>query len=300
MPTVESHPFVSLVAPRAAPIALVCDSPHSGTFYPDDFGHSVAFSDLRKCEDTLVEALWSQVPDVGGTLIHARFPRSYIDVNRSDTDLEVDMLCEPWPADVQPSERCLTLGNGLVFSKTTTLARIYDRKLSVREVQQRIDRCWVPYRAALRNTLRATRTVFGRVWHLNLHSMPSNAYERLGRKSATPLADVVLGDLHGRSCSSAFAQCVSEAFRALGYRVALNDPYAGQDIVREHGQPDAGCESLQIEINRRLYLNEETRLPNAGYVRLHDDIGRVLRSVADHILAETGRQPSLHSTETTS
>ncbi len=299
MLTVESNPFVSLVPPRTAPIALVCDSPHSGIWYPDDFGHSVALSDLRKCEDTLVEALWSQVPDVGGTLIHARFPRSYIDVNRADTDVEVDMLSEPWPAEARPSERCLTLGNGLVFSKTTTLARIYDRKLSVREVQQRIDACWVPYRAALRNTLRATRTVFGRAWHLNLHSMPSNAYERLGRTSAVPLADVVLGDLHGRSCSSGFAQCVSEAFRALGYRVALNDPYAGQDIVREHGQPATGVESLQIEINRKLYLNEETRLPNAGYMRTHEDIGRVLREVADYIQAEMGRLPTAQPTETT-
>jgi len=280
---------VELVAPQAPPIALICDSPHSGTLYPADFGHAVALPDLRKCEDTLVDTLWADAPRVGATLIRAHFPRSYIDVNRACSDIETAMLSEPWPGEVQASARCLELGNGLVFSKTTTLAAIYDRRLAVAEVQRRIDACWVPYRNALRRALQAARASCGRVWHLNLHSMPSNAYERLGLVSATPLADVVLGDLHGRSCSAAFTRCVAEAFRALGYQVAVNDPYAGQDLIREHGRPEQGCESLQIEINRKLYLDEETREPNARCERTRDDVSRVLRAVAAFVRAETAR-----------
>lgn len=272
-----------------APTALVCDSPHSGTTYPEDFAYSVALADLRKCEDTLVEALWADVPAVGGTLVHAHFPRSYIDANRACTDIEAAMLCEPWPGEVQPSKRCIELGNGLVFSKTTTLAAIYDRKLTAGEVQHRIDTCWQPYRDALSRALHDARVAFGKVWHLNLHSMPSNAYERLGRVSATPLADVVLGDLQGRSCSPAFVRYVSEAFAALGYRVALNDPYAGQDLIREHGQPGSGCESLQIEINRKLYLDEETREPNERYAQTRADLSRVLRAIAAFVQAELHR-----------
>jgi N-formylglutamate deformylase len=287
-------PHITIALPQTEPIALVCDSPHSGTVYPADFGYAVAFNDLRKCEDTFVDALWADVPEVGGTLIHAHFPRSYIDANRACTDIEVTMLSEPWPGDVQASERCLALGNGLVFSKTTTLAGIYERKLGVAEVQRRIDTCWKPYRDALSQALQGARTAFGRVWHLNLHSMPSNAYERLGLVSATPLADVVLGDLQGRSCSPGFTRCVAQAFRALGYSVSVNDPYAGQDLIRQHGQPDQGCESLQIELNRKLYLNEETREPNARYWQTCEDVRRVLRGVAAFIQAETGRQP-LHS-----
>ena len=281
---------LALVLPQTEPIPLVCDSPHSGTTYPDDFGHSVALTDLRKCEDTFVDALWADVPHVGGTLIHAHFPRSYIDPNRACTDIDVAMLSEPWPGHVQASERCLTLGNGLVFSKTTTLADIYDRKLDAAEVQRRIDSCWKPYRHALGTALHHTKATFGWAWHLNLHSMPSNAYERLGRMSATPLADVVMGDLQGHTCSPGFLGCATEAFRARGYRVSINDPYAGQDLIREHGQPGIGCESLQIEINRKLYLDEETRQPNARYARTRDDVGHVLRVIAAFIQAELGRQ----------
>lgn len=294
-PVLKPDPFVAVVQPQTHPIALVCDSPHSGTVYPDDFGYSVALPDLRKCEDTLVDTLWADVPQVGGTLIHARFPRSYIDVNRACTDIEQDMLSEPWPGKVDPSERCIKLGNGLVFSKTTTLTSIYDRKLSASEVQRRIDTCWMPYRRALDTMLQAARTVFGRVWHLNLHSMPSNAYERLGRISEKPLADIVLGDLQGRTCSAAFTDCVGDAFRALGYRVSLNDPYAGQDLIREHGRPASGCESLQVEINRKLYLDEETRAPNPRYAQTRDDVARVLQTVAAFIQAQTGKQPATSS-----
>ncbi len=278
---------VAIVLPRTEPIALVCDSPHSGTSYPDDFRYAVPIGDLRKCEDTHVEALWADVPDVGGTLIHARFPRSYIDVNRACDDIDVALLSEPWPAAVRPSEPCTRLGNGLVFGKTTTYAAIYDRKLGVDEVARRIESCWKPYRASLGDALLGARAGFGRVWHLNLHSMPSNAYERLGRVSALPLADVVLGDLHGTACSPQFTDCIRDAFRAQGLSVAVNDPYAGQDLIRQHGRPAAGFQSLQVEINRKLYLDEETREPNGGFAHIRTAVGQVLLTLSEFIRAES-------------
>jgi N-formylglutamate deformylase len=287
----KTRPPYSIVAHAARPIALVCDSPHSGTDYPQDFGHAVALAELRQCEDTHVESLWASVPRVGGTLLHAHFPRSYIDANRACTDIEPELLGEPWPGDVRPSQRCLELGNGLLYSRTNSLTPIYTRRLGAAEVRHRIDTCWRPYREALRSLIDRTRRRFGRVWHLNLHSMPSNAYERLGIASDRPLADVVLGDLHGRSCSIAFTRCVAGAFGALGYSVSVNDPYAGQDLLREHGRPEDGCESLQVELNRRLYLDEVTREPQARFERVRHDINRVLGEVARFIDAGTGALP---------
>ena len=279
---------VAIVRPHTAALPLVCDSPHSGTAYPGDFRFAVDLADLRRCEDTHVEALWADVPAVGGTLIHARFPRSYLDPNRASNDIDEAMLAEPWPEQARPSAPCVNLGNGLVFSKTTTFQDIYDRRLTVAEVQRRIETCWRPYRRALADAVQHATTAFGRAWHLNLHSMPSNAYERLGRTSAVPLADVVLGNLHGQSCSPEFTACVAGAFQAQGYSVSVNDPYAGQDLVREHGRPGGGCESLQIEINRRLYLDEHTRMPLARFGRVREDIGRVLEAIAIHLRAQLG------------
>lgn len=279
-------PPLSIDTPTVEPIPLICDSPHSGTDYPDDFRYAVALAELRLCEDTHVDALWSGAPHVGATLLRAHFPRSYIDANRACTDIEAALLSEPWPGELAPSDRCIRLGNGLLYSKTTSLTPIYARRLGLGEVHHRIERCWRPYRATLRTLIDGARSRHGRVWHLNLHSMPSNAYQRLGLTSDKPLADVVLGDLHGLSCSAAFTRCVADAFLSLGYAVALNDPYVGQDLVREHGRPEHGSESLQIELNRNLYLDEPSRERSWRFERMRQDVDRVLQRVADFVRAE--------------
>ena len=283
---------------KAAPgsnvrIPLVCDSPHSGTDYPADFDFNVAFSELRRSEDTHVEKLWASVPHHGGELISASFPRSYIDPNRAVDDIDQSMLSAPWPGRCSPSKRCIELGNGLVFSKTTRLGDIYQRKLSVDEVQNRIDRCWRPYRETLDDALQSTAQEYGVRWHLNLHSMPSNAYQRLGIVTDKKLADIVLGDVHGISCSAEFTQVVAKEFTALGYTVAINDPYAGQDLLRLYGQPQQGYQSLQIEINRALYLDEDTREPSGRFTQVQADIGLVLKGIAAYIQVALRMQGTL-------
>jgi N-formylglutamate deformylase len=273
---------VHVVNPVVPAIPLVCDSPHSGTHYPADFDYSVGLADLRKSEDTHVDWLWDGVPEVGGTLVHATFPRSYLDVNRHEGDIDLAMLTDGWPEEVTPTARSLALGNGLVSSLTTSRQPIYARRLAASEVAHRIEHYWRPYRRILAQAL-TTAAPQGPRWHLNLHSMPSNAYERLGRVAPGPLADVVLGNLNGVSCSAEFTELIGEAFRQRGYTVSVNDPYAGQDLLRVFGDPVRGHESLQIELNRAIYLNEQTRelLPRATQVR--EDIGAVLNDLARHI-----------------
>ena len=274
-----------MVEPLGTPLALVCDSPHSGTDYPADFGHALEMQALRQCEDTHVERLWDAAPRVGATLVQANFPRSYIDPNRAESDIDAAMLDGRWPGVVEPSPRCLEHGNGLVFSQTPEHRAIYARRLGVHELHARIEGYWRPYRQALAQAIDTSRQRHGHCWHLNLHSMPSNAYQRLGLPADRPLADVVLGDLHGRSCHAQFRDLVADEFRRHGYRVALNDPYAGQDLLRRFGDPAGVCDSLQVEINRALHLDERTRAPGPGFERLRSDIARILEAIAQQLRA---------------
>ena len=185
-------PF-TLAMPVGEAIPLVCDSPHSGVHYPADFNAAVPLARLRGGEDTHIDTLWSAVPRVGGTLIGATFPRVYIDPNRMLEDLDPELLASPWPLPLAPGEKT-RLGYGLVWRRIDAATPIYDRQLSVAEVQNRIDRYYRPYHAALASAVEAAYERFGAMWHLNLHSMPNNAYERLKIESARPLADFVLGD----------------------------------------------------------------------------------------------------------
>src|SRR5690606_40633226 len=101
-PAIEA---VLRIDPTTEAIPLVCDSPHSGTTYPADFGHVVPLALLRQGEDTHVEALWAAAPQHGATLVAATFPRTYIDANRSLTDLDPDALDGQWPEALSPGEK---------------------------------------------------------------------------------------------------------------------------------------------------------------------------------------------------
>lgn len=274
-------PF-TLLPPTAAAVPLVCDSPHSGTFYPDDYRHAVPRELLRRGEDTHVEALWQDVPAVGGTLLHAHFPRTYIDANRNEDDLDPELLAQAWPGPLAPSEKS-RLGFGLVWRNVRAGLPIYDRRLTVAEVENRIVTWYRPYHAALSECIEQAAARFGGVWHLNLHSMPNDAYERLQITSPHPLADFVLGDRDGRTCEPGFVDLVERELRARGYTVARNDPYKGVQLIERIGQPARNRHSLQVEIRRPLYMDEVTRKRNAGFAQVQRHLGEVALVLAAYV-----------------
>lgn len=274
-------------APQAQALPLVCDSPHSGTCYPQDFGAAIPLQRLRSGEDTHVESLWEAVPRIGGTLIAANFPRVYIDPNRTLDDLDPELLDGTWPEPLAPGEKT-RLGYGLIWRNVDAATRIYGRKLSLQEVRGRIDRYYRPYHQALSAAVEEAFQRFGAVWHLNLHSMPNNAYERLKIQSPHPLADFVLGDRDGTTCEPDFVALVESELRALGYTVARNDPYKGVQLIAQIGRPAERRNSLQIEIRRPLYMDEATRERNGGFGQLQADLGQLVERIASY-LREQGR-----------
>jgi N-formylglutamate deformylase len=273
-----------------AALPLVCDSPHSGVLYPADFGYAMPFETLRAGEDTDVHVLWDALPAAGATLLAAEFPRSYIDPNRDTEDLDVSMLDGAWPGVVSASEKT-RLGIGLIWRVSGHDGRvpIYERKLSVQEVKNRIDTYHAPYQAALRERIEAAYRRFGAVWHLNLHSMPANSYEGLQIQSDHPLADFVLGDRDGTTCDPAFTDMVAAALRKHGYTVALNDPFKGVALIARLGRPAERRHSLQVEVHRGLYMNEATRERSAGFEPLRQALSQVTHEIADYVRDQVQR-----------
>lgn len=273
---------VSVHAPTAPALPLVCDSPHSGEQYPADFNAAASLAQLRQGEDTHVDALWSAAPALGATLIAAHFPRVYIDPNRTLRDLDPELLAEPWPEPLDPGEKT-RLGKGLIWRRMDKATPIYDRKLTLAEVRHRIQAYYEPYHAALAQAIETAQRDFGAVWHLNLHSMPNDAYERLGRQSEHPLADFVLGDRDGTTCEPEFIALIETELRDRGYTVARNDPYKGVQLIAQIGQPALNRHSLQVEIRRPLYMDEATRERNTGFDSLRADLSQVLERVAQYV-----------------
>lgn len=275
----------TLRLPETGAVPLVCDSPHSGTMYPDDFRYVLPFEQLRAGEDTDVHVLWESLPSVGATFLAAQFPRTYIDPNRDPDDIDPAMLDAPWPTPLSPSEKT-RLGIGLIWRESGQDGRkpIYDRQLGVAEVRNRIDRYHAPYHAAMREHIEAAYQRFGAVWHLNLHSMPANSYEGLQIKAPhPPLADFVLGDRDGTTAAPEFTAMVAESLRKRGFSVAINEPFKGVALIARLGRPAERRHSLQIELHRGLYLDEKTRARSSGFTALQSALAGVSAEIAAYV-----------------
>ena len=275
------NPPFTLIKPTAARVPLVLDSPHSGTEYPEDFRARATHEQLRQAEDSFVDELYGSGPASGATLIAARFPRSYIDPNRSFLDIDASLMDEPWPGPAIPSRKT-QLGIGLIWRLLDTGEPIYARKLTIEEVKQRIVRYHQPYQRAVKDALDQAFDHFGAVWHINCHSMSALSGTISEEGPGRSRADFVLGDRDGTTCEGEFTAFVAEALKSMGYSVKVNDPYKGVELVRAFSDPKAGRHSLQIEVNRKLYMDERTRLKTPGFAALERDIAALLSRVAGY------------------
>lgn len=269
--------------PTVTPVPLVFDSPHSGTHYPADFDHLPPRALVRKAEDTHVEALYAAAPGVGATLIEALFPRAYIDPNRHVTDLDPAVVEESWPGPLNPSRKT-QLGIGLVWRLAQGGVPMYARPLPVAEVERRIALCYEPYHAAVAAAIDERHREFGAVWHIDCHSMPAVG-DVMSDDPGRPRADFVLGDRDGTTCTPEFTAFVARTLADMGYDVAINDPYKGVELVRRHGRPAERRHSLQIEVNRKLYMDEGTLERTAGFAALQADLARLAEALADYAQA---------------
>jgi N-formylglutamate deformylase len=147
-------------------------------------------------------------------------------------------------------------------------------------VKRRIVEYHQPYQRAVKDALDEAHEHFGAVWHINCHSMPALSGRISEEGPGKPRADFVLGDRDGTTCEPAFTELVAKTLRAMGYDVKINDPYKGVELVRAFSDPAANRHSLQIEVNRKLYMDERTRRKSAGFEKMRADIGRLVGTVA--------------------
>jgi N-formylglutamate amidohydrolase len=230
---------------------------------------------LRRAEDAFVDDLYEDAPRHGAGFLKALFPRSYVDPNRHEGEIDPAMLDAAWPATIASSERT-EMGLGLIRRLIRGNVPVYDRLLTVAEIEDRIARFHRPYHDALEAMLAELHARFGAVWHINAHSMRA-----LGRKQgqSIPRDDFVLGDLQGESCDPEFTAFVAETLKGFGYSVKLNHPFKGAALVQRFGRPQDGRHSLQIEVNRRLYMDEERIEKTENFAALKRDIDRMLAAV---------------------
>lgn len=256
--------------------ALVFASPHSGLWRPADMGEAagLSLSVLRSAEDVGVDRLIAGGPSRGVPVIAGQVSRAYVDLNRSPTELDPALV--DGEIEASPTAR-VTAGFGVIPRRAGDGTPLYERRLSREEAQTRLARVHGPYHSALGALMQGAHDRHGCAVLIDWHSMPSRA---TGGGKGRRGVDVVLGDRHGAACHGATTRRVRALFEAQGWRVGLNSPYAGGFSTAHWGRPDEGFQAVQVELNRALYLNEETLEPSADYDRVARALDRVIVSLA--------------------
>lgn len=285
-PTDLHTPYAWLPEQPQLRLPLVFDSPHSWPHWPEGTPTLARQDQLMSSCDAHVDELWADsVASVGGALLAARFHRAFIDANRSERDVDTDMIDGTWPYPVEPSDRTRR-GMGLIRRYALPRVPLYGRRLTVQDVQSRIETLHRPYRRALGELIDTAHARFGCVWHVNCHSMKSVG-NAMNIDCGTPRPDIVVSDSPrgGSSAAPEFTRWVAERLGGYGYAVTINTPYTGGDIVHAYGAPAQQRHSIQIEINRALYMDEAAFAKHAGFNRLKGHLALFVQELAQYVEA---------------
>lgn len=259
-----------IVAPSSQTLPLVVASPHSGRSYPPAFVAQSRLDrlSLRRSEDSFVDELFADAPELGAPLLRANFPRAYVDANREPFELDPRMFADTLPGYANTRSPRVAAGLGTIARVVASGADIYQHKLPFSEALHRIRSYYWPYHAALRELIAETQTRFHGCILLDCHSMPSVGGP-MDRDAGRRRVDFVLGDCHGTACAAKVTDTAERALAGMGYNVTRNTPYSGGFVTRHYGQPDQRVHALQIEVNRGLYMDEGNvrRLPGLEHLR---------------------------------
>jgi N-formylglutamate amidohydrolase len=272
--------------PEVAPVPVVVDVSRSGRFYPIDFRSPVPFSALHDNVSMYVDEIWKDAPKYGATMLQALFPNTYIDANRHELDMTPDMIDGEWPVPLEPT--VAKSGLGLLKSKSRYGEPLQERKLTVAEVQHRLDRYYRPYHRELGSIVDRMLTAHGFCFNLSCHCMsavgaPTHAdygKERL---------DFCLGNLRGTSSTEEFIEFVAEVIRKQGFTCSVNTPYTGGELNRRYGKADGRQESIMIEINKKKFMDVASFRKNEGFDAIQAVARAVLAAVTKRARERIGR-----------
>ena len=261
-------------------VPLIFDSPHSGTVFPASFACAATEWQLKVNVDAFVDQLFSGVVACGAGFLEALFPRTFVDANRSEHEIDPDLLAGEWPYPVRQTRKTRA-GMGVIRRDIGAGVRMYDRRLTVAEVEWRLQTFHAPYHAALAGLLDRAHARHGAVWHINCHSMKSRgASGNIDEGQLRP--DFVISDLDGRTSEPEFVHFLVAFMEGKGYRVGVNSPFRGAEIIHRYGKPGHGRHSVQVEINRALYLDETCYEKSAGFEALRSDLMAMTKAIISY------------------
>jgi len=241
--------FFSVREPEGPEAPLVVEVPHAGLWIDPESVWTIAAParSIGRDADLYVDELYEAAPSHGATVLVSHVSRYVCDLNREEGDID-HLAVEGAPSRNAP--------HGLIWRSTTDDQPALFAPLTRRELNRRLDLVYRPYHRTLRELLERKRRQFGFAILLCAHSMPS-----LGRAghgdTGKPRADIVPGSRGGTSAASAVIAVPDALAQSQGWSVRHDDPYRGGYSTGHYGRPHEKVHAIQIELARRLYMEEQ-------------------------------------------
>lgn len=237
-------------------VPLLLTIPHSGEEIPQEAYWLTSHPSelLLRDVDRFVDVLYSEaIRDIGLPSVQTLVHRYAADLNRYPEDIDAAAVeGSPHPAG--------KFTQGFHWVKSTIGEMIIEHPIPLAVHDLIVKRYHDRFHELIASRIAEIQALHGKspVYHFDLHSMPSRgtgAHADQGRSRA----EVVLSDFEGRSCAPEFMNLTRRVFESVGFEVAINWPYKGGRMTQRYGRPEAGHHTVQIELNRKLYMNEATR-----------------------------------------
>ncbi len=240
----------------------------------------VPMAAVRPLEDRYADLLIDDAIHAGVPAIIATSPRLAIDLNRAPDDLDPQSIRNGAQTS-GPASAKARAGLGLVPTRLWGVGPLWRAPFEPQEIAARIASIHAPYHAAIARALRAANRRWGAALLIDVHSMPPIKADKCAPDMTLP--DIVIGDRFGASASARLTATAEAIVTASGWNVALNTPYAGGYVVARHAQPQRNIHALQIEIDRRLYLDAAFDHPAPGLARVQRMILDLVTALSDEL-----------------
>ncbi len=256
---------------------LLISVPHAGRVYPPEIMDNLAVSaaHLLRLEDRYADRLAGSAIAAGFPAIIAHRPRAWVDLNRNRSEIDADMVNGLSSMQLPTPSRKVRGGLGVVPSRLHGVGNLWRKKWQWDDINSRLDSSHEPYHSNIGDILEQMRLKFGGAILLDLHSMPP-----LDEEGGV---DIVIGDRFGRSAGSRYSELSMSFLQQSRIKARLNHPYAGGYILERHSKVEKDIHALQLEVDRRYYLDAALREPNVRLPIMADHITNLARRLVDQI-----------------
>ena len=239
---------------------LLVTVPHSGETIPPEASWLQSIDPLVLLTDVdrFVDQLYQPAcQELGCSLVSTSIHRYAVDLNRLPTDIDATLV-QGAPA----ASKQAPFVSGFHWAQTTQGHPLLRAPISM-SVHQRLTALYHDsFHQAVEDQERLLIDSRGLPrYHIDAHSMPSQgtgAHKDAGQKRP----DIVVSDFHGQCSGSEFKDLVIKAYEQQGFAVSYNWPYLGGRMTQRYGRPHEGRHTVQVELNRALYMDEKTKLKN--------------------------------------